>query len=280
MMIIDARNRPPTPESMGMFESGWYKKVIAGRVARWEQPKSMVTHDLDMWWKEFEEAGLSKAVVCHRNTPGVPGAQVPNDHIASLCSKYPDKLIGVGGIDPTNTLHKALPEIERCVKVLGLKGICMEPGVVRPPMQFNDPRLYPMYDKCQELRVPVFLLNTLFIGEGIEWSHPRTIEQVAKDFKKLNIAVVHGGYPWVMETIALGFRYNNVFIMPDIYIFLPNGNLWLEAANNALEDSLLYASAYPVHSMKAMLDAFMQVPMRDEAREKVMGKNTLRLFGM
>ncbi|MEE8472414.1 MAG: amidohydrolase family protein [Dehalococcoidia bacterium] len=280
MPIIDARNRPPTPESTGMFESPWYKKVISSRIAPWEPPISMTTHDMDMYWREFDEAGLAKAVVCHRNTPGVPGAQVPNDHIAEQISRDPDKLIGVAGIDPTNQIHHALTEIERSVKVLGLKGVAMEPGLVRPPMRFNDPRLYPLYEKCQELRVPVFLLDTPFIGEDIEWGHPRTIEQIAKDFRKLNIVVVHGAYPWVMEIIAVGFRYRNVFVMPDVYIFLPNGNLYLEAANNALEDSLVYASAYPVHSMGAMLDAFRKVPMRDEVKEKVFYGNAMRMFGL
>lgn len=48
------------------------------------------------------------------------------------------------------------------------------------------------------------------------------------------------------EIIGIAFRYENVHVVPGMYIFQPGGSLYVEAANGFLRDQLL--SALPIRS--------------------------------
>lgn len=281
MMIVDFRGRPPTKEYLGFFLQE-RTKYINYRLGAKEVSKAFIEGSLDLFFQEMEEAGITKTLALGRNCPPViPGANsaIPNDHIKDLVDKYPDKIIGMAGIDPGNIVHDALPEIDRSIKKLGLKGIHIEPArsLVSYP---NDKRLYPIYEKCVELDIPVVLMTGPYAGPNIEFTNPLHIEDVCKDFPKLNVIAGHGCWPWVNEVVGVAFKYPNFYIVPDCYMFMPGASIYIEAANSFLADQMIFGTAYPYRPLKQTVDEFMALPIKDEAKEKMLYKNALRLLKM
>ena len=116
-------------------------------------PPSAKQGDMELMLKEMEEGGVTLGVVPGRQANVFMG-NVPNEDIAAIVADYPEKFIGVAGIDPTNRA-KALEEIERFVVNGPLKAVGMEPGVLASPMYADDRRIYPIYEYCAEHGIPV-----------------------------------------------------------------------------------------------------------------------------
>lgn len=287
--IIDFRGRPPTPEFLSYFTR---KKTVATnyRVGVKEPAPSFLEQSLDLFWKEMEEAGIERTVALGRNSPVSPWSRpdtpaeerqngvLANDHIADLASKHPDKIIGVGGIDVSDELHNSLDETRRCIQELGFKAIHIEPARTRYEALYNDRRIYPLYELCQELDVPVVLMTGPMYGKNIRFDHPADIQDVARDFPDLKLVAGHGCYPWVTQIIGVALKHPNVHLCPDAYMFLPGGEQYVQAANGFLQDQLLFGTAYPYRPLKETVDDYMALGFREETLEKTLSGNAIRLL--
>src|SRR5919202_3486421 len=93
-------------------------------------------------------------------TTGVP--PYPNDELASACRTHSDVFIGFAGVDPWKG-ERAILELERCVRELGLRGVKLHPG--RQAFYPNDRRFFPLYETAVALRVPI-LFHTGMMAAG------------------------------------------------------------------------------------------------------------------
>jgi predicted TIM-barrel fold metal-dependent hydrolase len=127
--------------------------------------------------EEMEEAGVSKSVILGQDThatrnPSFKHYTLKNAWLAQISGKSQGRLIPFAGIDP-NAVGEALGELKRAVKQLGMKGLKIHSSAnsVFP----NDKRrMYPIYDFCQEVRVPI-LFHTGTTGLGyceVKYSKP------------------------------------------------------------------------------------------------------------
>jgi hypothetical protein len=49
----------------------------------------------------------------------------------------------------------------------------------------------------------------------------------------------------VQQALGVAFRYENVHLVPDMYLFQPGHAAWVQAANSFLGEQLLFGSSYP-----------------------------------
>ena len=275
-MIIDIRCRPPIEEVVRAVKKRTPLKSYFD-MGLGIEPESFAQRSVELLLKEMDEAGVSKAVFIGRIRKGF---EVPNDAIADIVEKYPDRFIGVGGIDVWKEYHEPMSEIERCIKHLKFKGISIEPGGLGKPMHFNDPRLYPIYAKCGELGVPVFITTGPKQGPGLDFTRPEHIEPVANEFSDLKIMMIHGCYPYIMEMIGVALRCPNVFFSSDIYTFWPGGKMYIEAAESKLDNKMIFGSAYPISPVKESVEAFKSFSMKPEVLEKIFSGNAAKLISL
>jgi len=234
--------------------------------------------------REFNQAGIRWSCLQNSNA-GVSAKPIPNDHLAGIVHQHPDKLIGFAGVDPRKGTS-AVREVERSINELGLKGVCLA------PFQFHarpsDRLYYPIYAKCVELNVPVW------INTGIHWAidcpieiqRPIYLDEVAIDFPELKIIAGHGGWPWINEMVAIAWKHRNIYIETSAtrpkHIGTPDSG-WetlIYFGNRTIQDKVVFGSEWTVLGMP-IADVIAEVralPLREEVKEKWLYHNAASLL--
>lgn len=133
-----------------------------------------------------------------------------NNIISRTVKLLPKRFIGIGGLPQVSgdPVEVVLPELERCVKELGFKGVLLNPdpfensGTEAPGL--GERYWYPLYEKLCELDIPAHIHATgsysarspytvHFINEETIAVFNLVKSDVFKDFPTLKILVSHGG---------------------------------------------------------------------------------------
>lgn len=276
--IIDLRSRPAflhdfygaTPGTKEYQVAKWLNRRVGSK----HDEHFVRSHTLEGFVDEVRESGITSAVVVGRDTPSL---SISNDRIREITAPHKE-LIGIASVDPqTHGAKVALAEIERATTQLGLRGINVEPGFGAPAVAADDAQFLPVYDACAQLGLPVFIMSGP-TTPNFEHTDPAPIGRIARQFPNLNIVVYHGCYPYVNEIVGVAFRYENVHLVPDMYIFQPGSSLYVEAANGFLREQLLFATSYPFRAMRQTVDDFLQLGFREEVLDAVLYRNAERLL--
>lgn len=273
--IVDMRSRPAflhdfygaTPGTDEYEVAKWLNRRVGSK----NDEHFICSSSVEAFVEEIREVGITRAVVVGRDTPNLT---ISNDRILEITSPH-SELIGIASVDPQKP--DALAEIERAVNQLGLLGVNLEPGFGDPALQADDPALYPIYDACDQLKVPVFLMSGPTTPD-LNYARPEAVGRIARAFPHLPIVCYHGFYPYVSEIIGVAFRHENVHLVPDMYIFLPGSRLYVEAANGFLRDQLLFGSSYPFRAMGQTVEDFLDLGFKEQVLDGVLYKNAERLL--
>lgn len=276
--IIDFRSRPAflaefygaTPGTSGYETAKWLNR----RTGSLKDDHFHASFTLDGYLEEIRQSGITQAVLVGRDTPGLV---IRNERIAELTAGNPE-LLGLGSVDPqTNGIEVALAGVEHSIKVLSQKGINLEPGFGAPALHADDPVFWPIYEVCQALEVPVCLMSGP-TTPNLTYNDPAAVGRVARAFPKLSIVCYHGFWPRVNEMIGVAFRYENVYLCPDMYLFAPGSTAYVEAANGVLQEQFLFGTSYPFRAMRQTVEDFVRLGWKDGVLEKVLYGNARRLL--
>ena len=277
--VIDMRCRPAflhdffgaTPGSPEHATARWLNRRVGTRGPDNHFERSLTQ---DGFLQEVRDAGLAKAVVVGRHTPS---QHLPNDTIHKIVHGH-DALLGIAGVDPAlQGTQAALSEIERAIKVLGLSGVGIEPGFGAPPRHPDDALYWPVYELARSLGVPVLLMSGPTTPDP-RFNDPAGLAKVAQAFPDLPLVVYHGYWPNVQAAIGLAFRHENVHLVPDMYLFQPGKDAYVQAANQFLAAQLLFGSSYPFRPIGQSIDDFATLGFKDEVLDGLFYGNATRLF--
>ncbi|MFG1294811.1 amidohydrolase family protein [Xanthobacter variabilis] len=279
MQIIDMRCRPAylhdffgrTPGTAEFETARWLNRRVGTRGSDTHFTRSATPEG---FLEEVAQAGLAKAVVVGRHTPT---QHLPNDTIHGIVAGSA-LLEGIGAVDPVvEGEQAALDEAERAIKVLGLKGIDLEPGFGTPARHADDPVYFPLYELLVALDVPLFLMSGPTTPDP-RFNDPAAIGNVARLFPRLKIAVYHGSWPNVQQIVGVAFRHENVFLIPDMYLFQPGTQTYVEAVNSFLGDQFLFGSSYPFRPITQTIADFQKVGFHEALLERLFYGNAARLL--
>ena len=276
MNIIDFRFRPNTPEIIdGIRNSNMFRAACKaiGFDARQPQPLDEIVEDLD-------RMGVELGVITGRDSETTYGSPSNNGSVLSFYRAYPNKFVGFWGIDPHKGMA-AVREIVRAVEELGMKGVAVDPYLAHIPA--SEARFYPIYAKCAELGVPVFITMApppQVPGAILEYADPRDVDRVARDFPELTLIMSHGAYPYVNECLFVCQRNANVYMDFSEYERAPMVDVFVQGMNGPVADKVLFASAHPFIELKDALEAYARFDLSEEVRRKVMYENARRVLGL
>lgn len=276
MKIIDFRFRPNTPEILdGIKKSSMFK--AACKAIGFDARKPQALEDIV---KNLDELGVETGVITGRDCETTYGSPSNNPSVLSFCRAFPGKFAGFWGIDPHKKMA-AVREIVHAVTEYGMKGIAVDPYLAHIPA--SEARFYPLYAKCCELDVPVFITMApppQVPGAILEYADPRDVDKVARDFPELTLIMSHGGYPFVSEAVHVCQRNANVYMDISEYERAPMAEVYVQAMNDSIGDKVLFASAHPFVELTDALAAYAAFPLGEEVRRRVMYENARRVLKM
>ncbi len=276
MKIIDFRFRPNTKAILDSIRNSSMFKAscdVIGFDKRVEQTMPEIMAGL-------ERRGVELCVVTGRDCETTYGFPANNSSVLEFCRTYPHKFLGFWGIDPHKGMA-AVREVVHAVKELGMRGIATDPYLAHiPPC---DARYYPLYSKCCELGVPVFITTAPppQVPRAImDYIDPRHVDIVARDFPELTLIMSHGGYPFVNEAIFACARNANVYMDLSEYEHAPMASAYVEAINTMIGDKIIFASAHPFIEQEDAIQTYMNLKISDETREKIMYGTAAKILGL
>lgn len=155
----------------------------------------------DRWVAELDKYGIERiGFVTGRD----------NDELSRVVQMYPDRFVGFAHHDITQP--DAAEELERAVTKLGLKGLkLLAPAI---PLLINDRSLYPVWETCERLGIPVLIhFGMLGAAGGVSYHpniSPSVLEPVARDFPTVDFIIPHFGIQHVTDLLFLCWSCPNV----------------------------------------------------------------------
>jgi len=283
--VIDFRVRPPFNSFSNLTIFG-ARLTARNRPAAWvgPLPESVMQRSMELFLTELEEAGVKRAVIWGRAVRD-KNASTTLEDVAALVRRYPSTFLGFGGIripSDNTEIQSAVTDTERALVELRLSGITLEPGFAMSPTAGpDDPNLYPVYERCQELNGVLAFTISVRAGAEMRFSNPEAVDRVAHRFPRLKIVIGHSCWPWVAQACGVAYRNSNVYLHPDFYgLGCAGYQQWVEAANTLLSQQIIFGSAYPLAAVKPMVDGYRRLGFRDDVLENVMYRNAARVLGL
>lgn len=281
MRIIDARVRlpyefRPTIEGvdLSIYQSQYDNvlNVSENRERTFEELKN-----------DMKRANITHGILHAEYEYGDPADSL-NESVAQLVHREPNLFSGFGTISMENIQPaKAIKQLEK-IKELGLLGINIQPSFFN--ISIDDKKLYTVYSKAEELGLIVAIHTGVNYSTAhpLKYEHPLLLDQVACDFPNLTIIACHASWPWIPEIVAIARKHPNIYLdfggLAPKYISVP-GSGWdvlYRFMNNLLSDQLLFATDWPVFPMERAVNEWMNLGLKKEVLEKVLGGNAFKLI--
>jgi len=124
------------------------------------------------------------------------------DYMARIQSEAPDRILGFCWIEPRH--EGAADELERAISDKKLVGCKMIPHHWYP----YDEMVFPVYEKAQELRIPIIFHSGILWGfeDSSRFCRPCFYEAMIH-FPKVKFALAHISWPWTDECLATAGRF-------------------------------------------------------------------------
>ena len=196
---------------------------------------------------------------------------------------------------PVITVEPTVKEVKAAVKLAKenrkkVKAFKVRLGYVKASAE--SPVFDGVYDYAESEGLPVLFHtgDTAFSTGDLSRSHPLTLDGLANKREELKIILCHFGNPWFEDVAELIYKHPNVYA--DISGLITGGPYaekytgWLarkisEAIYFAAgAEKVIFGTDYPVtkHSEALALIRRLEVDERD--KEKILGRNAERVFGL
>jgi predicted TIM-barrel fold metal-dependent hydrolase len=236
----------------------------------------------------LDQAGIDRTLITGFDEfSSVHETFIPNDLVAALAERHPDRFIPFAGADVLAGMD-AVRAFEELVRGRGFRGLSVRPFMVGLPA--DDRRYYPLYAKCVELDVPVSIhssANWTTVSVS-DLGHPRHIDVVAADFPELKLIMSHAGYPWVLESALLAWKYPNVYL--ELAAHRPRylamaGTGWeplLRYGTTTIRDKVLFGTGWFLLGRPPgqIVEEFRALPVPADVLEMWLSRNAEALLGL
>lgn len=232
--------------------------------------------------------GIDYAVGLAEVSPLTTGV-ADNEYVGRFCREanaLPDPPQGPRGrLLPFASLNPYIvgdlaAELERLVREWDFRGVKLYP--VYQYHYTNDPRLYPLYAKAQELGLPVLVHtgSSVFKGARIKYGDPLHLDDVAIDFPDLTIVMAHSGRPfWYAQAFWMARRHENVYM--EVSGLPAKKLLDYFPRLEEISHKVIYGSDWPGNpDLRRNVAAIQALPLSEEAKRRILYENAARVLGL
>ena len=192
---------------------------------------------------------------------------------------YPDRFVAQGGVDP----NKGKEGIRSMVRQYEEFGVCSFGAFnsgFDPQVGIDDELMYPIYDKCVELDVPIFSCAGVPGPRLPMWpQHVERIDKVMYDFPELVFVTRHGCEPWVDLAVKLMLKWPNLYYSTSAFAPKYYPKEIIDYANTRGADKVIYAGYFPIGlSLERIMKDMQNVTFKDEVWPKFLRENARKVL--
>jgi uncharacterized protein len=209
----------------------------------------------------------------------VPGLQEGPGKRA--CTEHPDRFRGMTNVDPNQGMD-AVRALERAVREDGAIAAHTWGAGLNPQVPNDDKKMYPIYAKCVELDIPIFLYGGV-PGPRIPFAplDVATFDEICWFFPELRIVVRHGGEPWTALMCKMLLKWPNLYYSTSAFAPKHYPKDIIEFANKRGADKMIYAGYYSAGlHLDRIFSELPDVPFRDHVWPKFLRENAQRVFNL
>ncbi len=284
---IDVCVNPFFPEFRSQYARFGYWSFLGGVLCQTAQKGWEVGSLL----RSMDEANVEMAglvAFCAASPRNGDDCFIPAEKIKPLLDLHPGRFFGLVGVNPLADIRNeyyAPRYIERAVKELGFKAVHL--ALHWFDMQPSDKRLYPIYEKCLELGLPVVMpLGAAPPRSGARSvAEPHLLDPVIGDFLELNIVGQSIGYPWERESVYLARNNANFSVLADspaprhwiadFVGFIKQGRF---PKHDAGSDQVMWGSGFPFTDLVESRRQFDSIGFTDIIASQLLRENAVRIF--
>jgi predicted TIM-barrel fold metal-dependent hydrolase len=157
------------------------------------------------------DEGVDVALLLAEYSPKATGIQ-PVEDLVPLITHNPDRMRLIGNLNP----HLHYPVGEELQRQLSIGAVALKIHPVHGGFPVNDRALYPAYEICQSVGLPIVVHcgTSTFPGSSNAYADPILLDDLLRDFRDLDIVLAHGGRGWWYDAAA--------------FLALSNEHVWIE----------------------------------------------------
>jgi len=235
------------------------------RYARSEQLRTVV--------EELDAAGIGRA--------GIPLSPDTPREIFDQIAELDGRIFVSLRANPHDGMRAVRTISELSERYPFIRAISITPFQLYPFIAPSSKEYYPIYTKCAELGLPVFI-NIGFPGPRVPAAtqDPIHLDEVCWFFPELTVVMRHGGLPWVDTCVQMLLRWPNLYyattaIAPRYY-----PEPIVDFMNRRGSDKVIFAGYWPLLAYDRVFSELSALPIRDEVWPKLLSGNAVRAFGL
>jgi predicted TIM-barrel fold metal-dependent hydrolase len=279
--IIDAHTHILGPDLANKREQlcqsdSWFGECYSHPKAKMVTVEQLLT--------SMDKAGVAMSVVTGFAFADQTLCSASNDYIIEAVQRYPERLIGLGAVQP-QAGNQAIYEAERCLNA-GLRGL----GELLPDGQAFD---VTSQDLLQDLATLLTKREAVMMVHGSEpvghsyggkgRTTPEKLLALATNFPDLKIIAAHwgGGLPFYELMPEVATALANVYYDSAATTYLYGFKVFRGVRDTAGLAKILFASDYPLLGQARLLERVRSETRLTEAElAAVLGDNAAQVFGL
>jgi predicted TIM-barrel fold metal-dependent hydrolase len=260
-MIVDCHTHIwQSPDQLGQLDLGntprWTRKRPSRISAERSGWRNVPAADPDHHWAQ--SSTVDKSIVLGFKSRYLH-AEIPNRFVSEYVRRFPQKLIGFAGIDPTE--DSATEEVYAAKDALRLQGLTVSPA--NQDFHPSDSRAMAVYAEAEKLGMPILFHPSGQFTERskLEFGQPYLLDEVGRTFPGLRIVIAQLGQPWIEETIVLLGKHANMFADVSGLLSRPwqAYNALVMAHQHGVIDKLLFGSDFPYTNASECIEALYSI---------------------
>lgn len=194
---------------------------------------------------------------------------------------HPERFLASIGVDPNEGMG-AVEQIVRAHETMDLRAVVGFPAGCNPQVPINDKRWYPVYAKCCELQIPIFMCVGV-PGPRVPMACQKVelLDEVCWFFPELTVVMRHGAEPWEDLAVKLMLKWPNLHYSTSAFAPKHYPRAIVDYANTRGADKIIYAGYFPAGlTYDRIVRELPDVGFRDEVWPKFLRGNAARVLGI
>jgi len=194
--------------------------------------------------------------------------------------RHPDRFVASGNIPDPNDVTGSVRALRQEYEEFGIKATGVFPAGTFPQVAIDDPKMYPIYQTCVDLDIPIFCTAGV-PGPRLKYAPQEVskIDVVMYDFPDLVFVTRHGCEPWEKLAWKLMLKWPNLYYSTSAFAPKHYPQEIINYANTRGADKIIYAGYFPMGlSLERIFTDMPHVPFKDEVWPKFLHENARRVL--